>query len=229
MLPPLGGCIIRGEIIRVGEASNPGPTIILPRWQPDPDHTANFAVFGEGWVAFVFAGSIVSYGFFHPFQAKAPREGRPAIFVIAGDGHLFSNFQEGQAYVCAEARPILLHWEGAHEFHVGHQGFGTAVIKVRMAPSGLVWRTGDPKDAQAPWTHADLACGIGGFTVAAQSFGSSAIWACDIFREATQAYNAAQAHALATPARRQPIELRSQWAQHVGTDLILAGFPLPGF
>ena len=92
----------------------------------------------------------------------------PATFVIAGEGHLFWNFEEGQAYVRAEARLILPHWDGAHGFHVGHQGSGMAVIRVRMAPSGLVWRTGCPKDAQEPWTHADLAYGIGGFTVAAQ-------------------------------------------------------------
>ena len=98
-----------------------------------------------------------------------------------------------------------------------------------MAPSGLVWKTGDPKDAQAPWTHADLACGIEGFTVAAQSLGASTVWACDIDREATQAYNAAYAHSAATPARCHPIELRSQWAQLAGVDLISAGFPCQAF
>ena len=73
--------------------------------------------------------------------------------------------------------------------------------------------------------HADLACGIAGFTLAAQSLGASTVWACDVDREATQAYNAAHAHAFATPARCHPIELCSQWAQRVGVDLISACFP----
>ena len=112
---------------------------------------------------------------------------------------------------------------------MGRQGSNTAVVKIRMAPSGFVWRTGGPQDAQAHWAHADLACGIRGFTVAAQSLGASTVWACDIDQEATRAYNAAHAHALATPARCHPIEVRSQWAQHVGTDLISAGFPCQAF
>ena len=33
--------------VRIGEASNPGPAITLPPWQPDPDHTTNFAILGK--------------------------------------------------------------------------------------------------------------------------------------------------------------------------------------
>ena len=100
---------------------------------------------------------------------------------------------------------------------------------VHMAPSGLVWKTWRPRGAERPWTRADLACGMGGFTIAAQSLGASATWACDINREATQAYNVAHAHARTSPAKCHPIGLRSQLAQHVGTDLISAGFPCQAF
>ena len=155
--------------------------------------------------------------------------GRPATSITAGESHLFWSLEEGQAYVRAEARPVLHHWEGAHEFHVSHPGSGAAVVKVHMAPSGLAWRTGDPRGAERPWTHADLACGIGGFTVAAQSLGASTTWACGINREATQAYNVAHAHARTSPGRCHPIELRSQWAHHVGTDLVSAGFLCQAF
>ena len=47
--------------VRIGEASNPGH-VTLPPWTPDSDHTANFAIFGEGWVVFVFVGPIVNCG-----------------------------------------------------------------------------------------------------------------------------------------------------------------------
>ena len=68
--------------VRIGEASNPGPAITLPPWRPDSDHTTYFAVFGTGWVVFVFVGSIVSCGTLHSFQAGAPRG--------AGQRHLSS-------------------------------------------------------------------------------------------------------------------------------------------
>ena len=150
--------------VRIGEASNFGP-VTLPPWQPDSDHTANFAIFGEGWVVFVFAGPIVSCGTMYSFPSRAPWEAGQRPSSSRGRATSFWSLEEGQAYVCAEARPVLPRWEGAHEFHLGHPGFGAAVVKIRMAPSGLVWRTGDPRDAERPWTHADVACGIGGFTI----------------------------------------------------------------
>ena len=49
--------------VRIGEASNPGPCVWSP-WEPDPDHTSRFAIFGEGWVVLVFGGfqSFSSHG-----------------------------------------------------------------------------------------------------------------------------------------------------------------------
>ena len=101
----------------------------------------------------------------HFLFTKASLGGRPATFIFLVENRMFLGFVRGQAYVCAGARPILPHWEEAHEFHVGHSGSRTAVVKVRMAPPGLAWRTGDPKGEEEPWTHANLVCGIGGFTV----------------------------------------------------------------
>ena len=130
---------------RAGEASNPGPAPLDP-WDPDPAFTSLFATFGEGWVVFVFQGLHDRGG--SPtlsFKAVAPLGGRVATFRVLGGDNLFSGLLAGQAYFCAEARPVLPHWEGAHEFHVGHPGSRTAVVRVRMAPSGLAWTTGDPK------------------------------------------------------------------------------------
>ena len=191
--------------------------MVLPPWQPDPEHTSNLAVFGEGWIVFVFLGPIEGGGSMPSFRVRAPSGDRLATFFIAGDRDVFSDLRESQAYVCAEARPILPQVLEDRQFHVGVQGSTTAVVGIRMAPFGLVWRTGLPREARAPWTHADLACGIGGFTVAAGSLGASTVWACDISREAAQAYNVAHAHAATAPARCHPIELRSQWARpHLG-------------
>ena len=77
--------------------------------------------------------------------------------------------------------------------------------------------------------HADLACGIGGFTVAAQSLGAATTWACDINRTAVHAYNAAHSHTHSCPAECHPIEQRARWSKHVGTDVITAGFPCQAF
>ena len=211
---------------RVGEASNPGHAPL----DPCPAFNSLFATFGEGWVAFVFQGLHDRGG--SPtlsFKAVAPLGGRAATFRVLGEDHLFSSLLAGQAYVCAEARPVFPHWEGAHEFHVGHPGSRTAAVGVRMAPSGLAWTTGDPKREGGPWTHADLACGIGGFTVAAQALGATTTWACDVNRTAVEAYNAAHGRGHTHPAECHPIELRARWSRHVGTDVVSAGFPCHAF
>ena len=101
---------------RVGEASNPGPVPLDP-WDLDPAFSSLFAIFGEGWVVFVFQGLHDRGG--SPtlsFRAVAPLGGRAATFRVLGEDHFFSGLIAGQAYVCAEARPVLPHWEGAHEF-----------------------------------------------------------------------------------------------------------------
>ena len=117
---------------------------------------------------------------------------------------------------------------GGPDFYVGHPG-SQAAVPIRMAPSGLVWTTENPSREKTPWAHADLACGIGGFTVAAQTLGATTTWACDINRTAVDAYNAAHGHVHACPAECHPIEQRARWSKHVGTDVISAGFPCQAF
>ena len=191
------------------EASNPGPAPLGP-WEPDPAFTSQFATFGEGWVALIYLG-VLDRDETPPFsfRAGAPLGGRVATFHVLGEGHLFCGLTTGRAYVCAEARPIMPNWEGAHEFHVGHPGSQAAVVSIRMAPSGLAWTTEDPGRQGRPWTHADLACGIGGFTVAAHALGATTTWACDVNRTAVEAYNAAHSRDRACPAECHPIEQRA--------------------
>ena len=76
--------------------------------------------------------------------------------------------------------------------------------------------------------HADLACGIGGFTVAAQSPGAATTWACDINRTAVDAYNAAHGHIHACPAECHPIEQEGTVEQARGYGCNIGWFPLPG-
>ena len=92
--------------------------MVLPPWQPDPEYTSNFAVFGEGCVVFVFLGHIEGGGSMPSFRAEAPRWDRLATFV-AGDRDVFSDLREGQAYVCAEAKPVLPQVLESRQFHVG--------------------------------------------------------------------------------------------------------------
>ena len=123
-----------------GGASNLGPAPLGP-WEPDPAFTSQFATFGEGWVVIVFLGLHDRDG--SPtlsFRAAAPLGGRVATFRVLAQGQFFCGLATGRAYVCAEARPVLPHCEGAHEFHVGHPGSQTAVINIRLAPSDLTGR-----------------------------------------------------------------------------------------
>ena len=161
---PRGACPSHSRLkgVRVGDASNPGPTMVLPPRQPDPDyvHLQFHRVRGR-LDRFRYPRAHRGLrGPCSPSRLGLPSGGRLATLFIVGNRHIFSGFQEGQAYVCAGARPILPQRIEGREFHVGHQGSTTAVVRIRMAQSGLVWRTGEPKDAQAPWTHADLACGV---------------------------------------------------------------------
>ena len=71
------------------------------------EYAPNSAVFGEGCVVFVFPGPIEGRGSMPSFRARATSGGRPATFFIAGDRDAFSDLREGQAYVCAEAKPFL--------------------------------------------------------------------------------------------------------------------------
>ena len=54
-------------------------------------------------------------------------------------------------------------------------------------------------------------------------------WACDVNRTAVDAYNAAHGRGRTRPAECHPIELRTRWSRHVGTDVISAGFPCQAF
>ena len=80
---------------RIGEATNPGPTMVLPPWQPGPEYTSNFPVFGEGWVVFVFLGPIEGGGPMLSFRVGAPSGDKLATFFIAGDRDIFSDLREG--------------------------------------------------------------------------------------------------------------------------------------
>ena len=126
--------------VRVGEATNPGPTMVLPPWQLDPEYTSNFAVFGEGWIAFILLGPIEVCGPLPSFRVKAPSGDKLATLFIAGDRHVFSDLREGQAYVCAEAKPILPQvMEGRHNSTWGSKALPwpwLASVWPRLAWSG---------------------------------------------------------------------------------------------
>ena len=192
---------------RVGEASNPGPAPFGP-WDPDPAFTSQFATCGEGWVVF-FGGDARPRREFNPFlQGRGPLGWQRDDFPRLRGEQLFLRLNCGAGLRLCRGKtgPAPL----------GGPGSQTALVGVRMAPSGLAWTTGDPKREGDPWTHADLACGIGGFTVAAHAVGATTTWACDVNRTAVNAYNAAHGRGHARPAECHPIELRTRWSKHVG-------------
>ena len=78
-----------------------------------------------------------------------------------------------------------------------------------MAPSRLVWKTEPCPPLGTEWTHADLACGIGGFSVAAHALGARTVWACDVDRMAVEAYNGAHSEGSGDQAKCNPIERRA--------------------
>ena len=85
--------------------------MVLPPWPPDPEYTSNFAVFGEGWVVFVFPGPIEGGGSMPSFRARAPSGDRLATFFIAGDRDVFSDLREGQADEAASSEKCFLNFK----------------------------------------------------------------------------------------------------------------------
>ena len=79
------------------------------------------------------------------------------------------------------------------------------------------------------WTYADLACGIGGFTVAAHVAGGHRRWACDTDPGVVRAFNAAHGGDGGALAVREPIGARERWPHLAGVDVVLAGFPCQAF
>jgi len=89
----------------------------------------------------------------------------------------------------------------------------------------MTWTTSRDGAQGAPWTHADLACGIGGFSVAASRLGGTIIWACDIDPTAAWACSRVAQAGQGAMAQAVAIEDKAHWGTHTGVDLISASFP----
>jgi site-specific DNA-cytosine methylase len=103
------------------------------------------------------------------------------------------------------------------------------VVPIALAPGVEGWTTAPLVAHQGRWAHADLACGIGGFTVAAGRLGAATTWACDLQPEVVSAYNAAHASASGARAQCAGLEDRARWAAHAGIQVVSAGFPCQAF
>ena len=140
-----------------------------------------------------------------------------------------ADLAHGADYLFAGVVPQLPARPGIFEFFFGGPESGPAVIPINMAQGRMAWTTGPRPQRGGPWTHADLACGIGGFSVAADRLGGKTVWACDMDPTVAWAFTRAFGSAHGVTAQAAPIEDRARWGQHAGVDLVTAGFPCQPF
>ena len=111
---------------------------------------------------------------------RAPKGPNVAVLLTVGSHDLCAGLAHGADYLFAGVVPLLPARPGIFDSFFGTPGSRPTVIRVYMAQGRTAWTTGEQPGKKYPWTHADLACGIGGFSVAAARLGGRTVWACDV-------------------------------------------------
>ena len=162
---------------RVGEASNPGPPAIrvLPPGGYGWRSMGNLEPGVGGWL-------LVSKPQWREddsvLTVEPAQGGARVTFSVRGSKHLYRHLDPEGTFLLAGGKGPIRTWEGGQIFAVGFVSTGPAVIPIRRIEGPRAWATGGPEERDG-WTYADLACGVGGFAVAAHALGGRRVWACD--------------------------------------------------
>ena len=214
--------------VRVGEASHPGPGV-RNAWQPgviDDRVLSHYLRFANGWVLATVQWRSTNLS---TVGLKPPKGETLALVDLSTDISVERPIRPGITYAIFGLSKAP--GSTADLFVFSRRGGVKAVlVEVRLEEHAGKWVTPPNRPrGQGAWTYADLACGIGGFSVAAHALGGTRIYACDTSQVAVEAFNAAHLGNGQARARVAPLQERATWHGMEGVQLLTAGFPCQPF
>ena len=216
----------------MGEASNPGPNSgeAPPPLGPGRVDWSRYDAFAPGYAGWIFLTHPVWDDGRRSFHASPSGGGPRRKFTVAANWGLFDGLDPEGSYL---AHGVRAHGGPgpAGGFLIGATESEPGIVRVWCLEGGGGWVTRKPGSGEGgeAWAHADLACGIGGFTVAAGAIRGTRQWACDLDPEVAGAFNAAHGQDGGALAAASPLEDRRRWHEIAGADIITAGFPCQAF
>ena len=214
----------------MGEASNPGPGFTAGPAPSKPGEVdwAQYDGFAPGYAGWVLLANPAWDEGRRSFHASPTGGGPSRRFTVAANWKLFENLDPAGHYLAHGVRAIGGPESGGG-FLIGATASEPGLVRIWRQPGGGGWSSREPGDGEGDWTHADLACGIGGFTVAAAVLSGARRWACDLDPNVARAFNAAHGSDGGGKAAAGPLEDRLRWQEIAGADIITAGFPCQAF
>ena len=214
--------------VRVGEASHPGPGV-RNAWQPgavDDRVFSHYMHFANGWVLATVQWRSVDLS---TVGLKPPKGDALALVDLSSNFSVERPIRPGITYAIFGLSRAPA---SATELFVFSRSEGVKAVLIEVcldeAAGGWVTPPNRPR-RQGTWTYADLACGIGGFSVAAHALDGARVYACDTSPVAVEAFNAAHSGNGQARARVAPIQERATWHGMEGVQLLTAGFPCQPF
>ena len=162
---------------------------------------------------------------------RCPRSHKVAEIHCARRPEWGRELEIGATYIWVGVR-VVFGRDGRRHASIDGTATGPAAMgafPARRAVGGHGWIGMRDIPNEGNWTHADLACGMGGFTWGARALGGRLVAACDIEPAAVQAFNAAHFATSGIAAEVQCLRDRKWWRKILTADVITAGFPCQPF
>ena len=108
--------------------------------------------------------------------------------MVKANHHLYQSLSVEGSYIAHGGKKRATA-AGETRFVLGAEGTGPGFFRIWHDPAAGGWTTRPPVVEAGGWTHVDLACSLGGFTVAAGILAGRKQWACDIDPTVARAHN----------------------------------------